>query len=284
MSDNKRQLWEPYLRLLRLHQPTGVFLLLWPCWWTLALAANGNPSPWLLTLFAVGALVMRAAGCIVNDIADREFDRKVERTRIRPLASGEISVAQALILLLLLLIIALCIALMMNRAVIITAAVSLLLVFTYPFMKRITWWPQAFLGLTFNWGALMGWVAVRNHIELPAVILYIGCIFWTLGYDTIYAHQDKADDIKAGVKSTALLFLQSSKKWIAAFYALAIFFWLCTGIILGKGSAYYVGLFLVALHFVWQMCTLNIDDAANCMKIFRSNSVLGLIMFLGCYV
>ncbi len=278
-----RRVLSPYFRLLRLHQPVGIFLLLWPCWWAIALASGGIPSARLLLLFALGATVMRGAGCIINDIADRDFDRHVERTRTRPLASGEVTVTKAAILFAGLLLIALCIALSMNAAVVEYAALSLVLVVAYPFMKRITWWPQAFLGLTFNWGALLGWVAVRGRLELPAFLLYAGGIFWTLGYDTIYAHQDKADDIKIGVKSTALKLQKHSKLWIALFYALAILCWAACGVAAERHGLYYAGLSLVALHFLGQVYRLDIDNPYNCVQMFRSNSVLGLILFLGCY-
>ena len=274
----------PFLKLLRLHQPVGIFLLLWPCWWSVALASHGNPSAVMLILFALGAVVMRGAGCIVNDMADRDFDRHVERTRTRPLASGEVSMRQAGTLLIALLVIALGIACALGPEVVIFSAASLVLVVAYPFMKRITWWPQAFLGLTFNWGALLGWVAVKGSLELPAILLYTGGIFWTLGYDTIYAHQDKAGDMNIGVKSTALFLAQHSRKWIAVFYLLAFLCWIFAGAAAGAGQGYYGGLALVSLHFIWQISDLNIDDPAVCLKLFRSNSVLGLIFFLGCYV
>lgn len=274
----------PYFRLLRLHQLAGVYMVFWPCWWSLALASHGNPSARILILFAIGALVMRGAGCIVNDMADRDYDRHVERTRTRPLASGELSMRQAGGLLLVLLMIALAIACALGIKVVLWSALSLVFVAAYPFMKRITWWPQAFLGLTFNWGALMGWVAVKGDVEWPAALLYMGGIFWTLGYDTIYAHQDKDDDIRIGVKSTALYLGQRSRIWIAVFYLTAFLFWVFTGVTAGAGQAYYAGLALVLLHFIWQVYRLDIKNSAVCMKLFRSNAVLGLIFFLGCYV
>lgn len=274
----------PYLRLLRLHQPAGIWLLLFPCWWAVLLASEGLPSLWLLALFGIGAVVMRGAGCIVNDMADREFDRKVERTRGRPLASGEISMKQAASLLVVLLAIALMIALMialqMNRTVWVLAFAALPLVAAYPFMKRITWWPQAFLGLTFNWGALMGWAAVKGEIGLPALLLYAGGVFWTLGYDTIYAHQDKADDIHAGVKSTALRLGADTKRAVVVFYALATVFWVIAGMLV-HGIAFMQAGIILAIHFDWQVRGVNLDDPADCMRTFRSNIVLGWIM-LGC--
>jgi 4-hydroxybenzoate polyprenyltransferase len=270
----------PYFRLLRLHQPTGVWLLLWPCWWSIALASHGLPPLMLLALFAVGAVVMRGAGCIVNDMADRDFDRHVERTRTRPLASGEITLRQAAALLLLLLCIALAIALQLNRYTLLLAASSLGLVAAYPFMKRITWWPQAFLGLTFNWGALMGWAAVKGTLGWPALALYAGGIFWTLGYDTVYAHQDTADDITVGVKSTALRLGAKSRQWITGFYALAVLFWVTAGALNHDGIIYLLGMFAVGMHCIWQMRNVDFSNAASCMRIFRSNVTLGWIMFM----
>lgn len=267
----------PYFRLLRLHQPTGIWLLLLPCWWSIALASTGFPSLFLMGLFGVGAVAMRGAGCIVNDMADREFDRKVERTRSRPLASGEITLQQAFMVLLTLLCLALVIALQMNALVWLLAVASLPLVISYPFMKRITWWPQAFLGLTFNWGALMGWAAVRGTIEWPAMLLYAGGVFWTLGYDTIYAHQDKADDIHAGVKSTALRLGAQTKPYVAAFYVLATVLWTLAGTQI-HGAWFTLGMALIASQFVWQVRLVHLDDPASCMRIFRSNTTLGWLL------
>lgn len=267
-----------YFRLLRLHQPTGIWLLLFPCWWGIVLASPGFPPLWLMLLFGIGAVVMRGAGCIVNDMADREFDRKVERTRTRPLASGELSMQQASVVLLVLLCIALLVALQMNMAVLVLAVAALPLVAAYPFMKRITWWPQAFLGLTFNWGALMGYAAVKGEVGLPAMLLYAGGVFWTLGYDTIYAHQDKADDIHAGVKSTALRFGDKGHMYIAAFYAFCTLLWSCAAIAkAGTASGMLIAI-PVASHFMWQLKTVNLDEPRSCMRIFKSNTLLGWIM------
>lgn len=266
----------PYLRLMRLHQPVGIWLLLWPCWWSLALANETSPA--VFALFALGAVLMRAAGCIINDMADRRLDAQVERTKNRPLASGELSMRQAAALLSLLLALAFAVALALGPAALLWAVLALPLVALYPFMKRISWWPQLFLGLTFNWGALMGWAAVRGTVEWPAVALYIGGVFWTLGYDTIYAHQDKADDARAGVKSTALRLGRRSRPAIAAFYAAALGFWLLVG---GASGAYYLGLFAVSLHFFWQIRTVDFADPLSCRRIFRSNAALGALMLAG---
>jgi 4-hydroxybenzoate polyprenyltransferase len=270
----------PYLRLLRLHQPAGIWLLLWPCWWSIALASVSMPPLRLLALFGLGAVVMRGAGCIINDIADREFDKQVERTRARPLASGEVSLQEAFMLLAVLLCVALIIALQMNNHVLALAACSLVLVVTYPFMKRITWWPQAFLGLTFNWGALLGWAAVKGTLGLPALALYAGGIFWTLGYDTIYAHQDKKDDELVGIKSTALRLGAGSQKWIVGFYTVAITCYIIAGMLAHSGIVYLLGITCAAAHLFYQARYTDLNDPVQCMRTFRSNTMVGWILFI----
>lgn len=268
----------PYLRLMRLHQPVGIWLLLWPCWWALALASPGFPDQVTMFLFAAGALLMRSAGCVINDIADREFDRQVERTKDRPLASGELSVRQAVGLLAVLLSSSLVIAMQLGWQVVMWSALALPLVAAYPLMKRITWWPQVFLGLTFNWGALIGWVAVCGEVELPALLLYAGGICWTLGYDTIYAHQDKADDARIGVKSTALR-LGGRTKWFVAFvYLFALACWAAAG----SHAGFFVCLALAALQMAWQVATLDIDSPASARRVFFSNAGLGAVLFFAC--
>ncbi len=209
----------PYARLMRLDRPIGTWLLLWPCWWSVALAGiEGWREIGFMILFAVGAIIMRGAGCVVNDLYDRDIDVKVERTLTRPLASGEISKEGAISLLILLLCAGLAVLLQFNQLPRWIGASSLVLVFTYPLAKRVTWWPQFVLGLTFNWGALLGWTAVRGEIGGPALLLYAAGVFWTLGYDTIYAHQDKKDDVLIGIKSLALYLGDRSRFWIGAFY------------------------------------------------------------------
>jgi 4-hydroxybenzoate polyprenyltransferase len=272
--------FSPYLRLMRLHQPVGIWLLMWPCWWSLALASGGMPSPELLALFALGSVLMRSAGCIINDIADREFDKQVERTRTRPLASGELSVKQALVLLALLLLASAIIAWHLGEIVMLWAALSLIPVATYPFMKRISWWPQFFLGLTFNWGALMGWAAVRGTVEWPAIALYIGCIFWTLGYDTIYAHQDKKDDARIGVKSTALRLGKNTQKAVGLFYMLAMAGWMSAAWLVETGALFFAVMAGVMLQLGWQLCHVDLDDPTSCRRIFVSNTKLGWLVFV----
>jgi len=241
---------DPYLRLMRVDKPTGTWLLLLPCWWGVALAADFFPNLWYMFLFAVGAILLRGAGCVVNDIYDRHLDRAVERTRGRPLASGEIHLLQAVAFLVALLALGLCVLLFFNRATIILGVCSLALVFTYPLMKRVTWWPQLFLGLAFNWGVLMGGAAVKGALDFPHILAYIAGIFWTLGYDTIYAHQDKRD-----VRSTALLFGDKSMRWVALFYALTIIFLALSGWAEGDGlgRAYPWGLLVAACFAAAQL-------------------------------
>jgi 4-hydroxybenzoate polyprenyltransferase len=265
---------------MRLHQPTGIWLLLWPCWWAIALASSGWPSPALLLLFALGAVLMRGAGCIVNDIADRHIDREVERTRTRPLASGELRVAQAVMLLLVLLAGALSIALTLGPAVVMWALLSLIPVAIYPWMKRISWWPQLFLGLTFNWGALMGYAAVRGAVEWPAIALYVGGIFWTLGYDTIYAHQDKEDDARIGVKSTALRLGDRTPVFVGLCYAAAVSAWIAAGWFAGLPGLFYALMLGVFAHFFWQLRSVDLDNPLSCRRAFVSNCWLGGWVFM----
>jgi 4-hydroxybenzoate polyprenyltransferase len=270
----------PWLKLARVDRPIGVWLLMWPCWWSAALAAEGAwPDPRLLVLFAIGAFVMRSAGCVVNDIMDRDIDAKVARTRTRPLASGVISLPAALVFLALLLLIGLAVLTQLDRAAIVVGAASLGLVALYPFMKRITYWPQLFLGFAFNGGALVGWAAVRGELGLPALILYAGGIAWTIGYDTIYAHQDKTDDLAIGVKSTALRFADKTKSWVAGFYAIFMAGLIPAGVAAGLAWPFYVVLVGAAGHFVWQVATADLDDPASCSIRFVSNCQLGLIVF-----
>lgn len=275
----------PYLRLMRLDRPIGTWLLLFPCWWGMALApANPDLSPeniaWMAALFGVGALVMRGAGCVVNDILDRGFDQAVERTRARPLPSGQVSVTAALMFLVVLLMLGLAVLVQFNGLTIMVGAASLILVGTYPLMKRITYWPQAFLGLTFNWGALVGWTATTGMIGWPMVVLYAGGVAWTLAYDTIYAHQDKADDILIGVKSTALKFGDQSPVWVGGFFALALALIAAAAAQVGMHPIVFVGLAVAGLHAVWQVRTWRMDDPANCSTRFQSNRDFAAIVLV----
>lgn len=275
---------KPYFNLARIDRPIGTWLLLFPCWWSLGLAelSAGQvvPNPNYLLLFVIGAFVMRGAGCTWNDIVDRDYDAKVKRTASRPIPSGQVSVTQAMIFAVLLSLIGLGVLLSFNRFTIVLAISSLVLVAIYPFAKRYTHWPQLVLGLGFNWGALVGWSAATGNLSAAPLVLYAGSIAWTLGYDTIYAHQDRADDLKIGVNSTAIRFGKQTKKWVGGFYALAIFLWAVAGWLAGARSVYFLGLLFASFQFSWQVNTLNINHAANCLERFKSNRTIGIILFV----
>jgi 4-hydroxybenzoate polyprenyltransferase len=268
----------PYFRLMRLDRPIGTWLLLFPCWWSIALAAKGWPDVGLMGLFAVGSVVMRGAGCTVNDLADHEFDAKVARTAARPIPSGDVSVKQALAFLGLQLAVGLGILLQLNGASVVLGCLSLFLVVPYPFMKRITWWPQAWLGLTFNWGALMGWVAVTGHLNWAPAVLYAAGPLWTLGYDTVYAHQDKEDDVLIGVKSTALRLGEATPRWMTGFYAGAMVLIAFAGWLAGEGWGFYLLLPLCAGQLAWQVAGLKLNDSADCLVKFKSNRWFGWLI------
>ena len=270
----------PYLRLARVDRPIGIWLLMFPCWWSTALASPGWPDPWFLLLFALGAAIMRGAGCALNDIADRNFDARVARTASRPIASGAISVRSAVFFMAALSLAGLAVLVQFNTFAVVLGAASLLLVAFYPFAKRLTDWPQAVLGLTFNWGALLGWAAVRGDLGWPAVALYVAGLAWTLGYDTIYAHQDKEDDVIVGVRSTALRLGAATKPWLCGFYAAATALLALAGWLAGLGGAFWPALAVVALHFAWQIFRLDIDDPQRCLALFKSNAHAGLLVFL----
>jgi 4-hydroxybenzoate polyprenyltransferase len=275
----------PYARLARLDRPIGTWLLLLPCWWATALAPGGGFARWdLFVLFGIGALAMRGAGCVINDLWDRDIDAKVARTATRPLASGAIGVPGALAFLALLLLIGLAVLLQLSRPAIVTGFAVMGVVVLYPLAKRVTFWPQLVLGVAFNWGALVGWAAIRGSIETPAILLYAAGILWTLGYDTIYAHQDKADDAEIGVKSTALLFGRATKAWLAVFYAGAVALLIASGIAAGAAGPFYGALAAAALHFVWQVATIDLDDPRDCLAKFKSNRDAGLAIVLACLI
>jgi 4-hydroxybenzoate polyprenyltransferase len=278
---------QPYLRLMRLDRPIGTWLLYWPCVFGLILGALAADRPfselhdlWMLFLFGIGAIVMRGAGCTYNDIVDRDIDAKVARTRGRPIPSGAVGVKDAWLFLGGQLFVGLLVLIQLNDYAIVLGASSLLLVAAYPFMKRITWWPQAWLGLTFNWGALLGFAAQTGRTDWASLMLYAGLFFWTLGYDTIYAHQDKDDDALIGVKSTARLFGAKSRDWILGFYTVAF------ALILGAGYADHAGWpFTIVMlgagaHLLWQVQTLAVDDPDRCLKLFRSNRETGALIAL----
>ncbi|MNH53308.1 4-hydroxybenzoate octaprenyltransferase [compost metagenome] len=323
LPDAARQNWvdryapeglKPWLKLGRFDRPIGIWLLLLPGWQGIMLALNQYDRPfggyelWLIAGFAIGASLMRGAGCAVNDIVDRDFDAQVARTAMRPIPAGQISVKQAWAFVAGLCLISLCILLTMNLTAVILGALSLGLVAAYPFMKRITWWPQAWLGLTFNWGALLGfaaascafgflgWMSGRlnphiisgfhaewgeaGHLALSALLLYAGGVFWTLGYDTIYALQDIEDDVMAGVKSSARRLGAQVKPGVAVFYVLAVLLAGAAGLVAGLGPVFYVGLAAYALHLAWQAKALKPEDGVLALRLFKSNREAGLILLV----
>jgi 4-hydroxybenzoate polyprenyltransferase len=272
---------------MRLDRPVGTWLLLWPCIFGLLLGAAAEERRFLewrdyyyVILFAVGALVMRGAGCAFNDIIDRDIDAQVARTRGRPIPSGAITPKQARMLLAGLCLVGLIILLQFNWFAVALGAASLLLVAAYPFMKRITWWPQAWLGLTFNWGALLGFAAQTGRLDVGVAMLYAGLVFWTLGYDTIYAHQDKDDDELIGVKSTARLFGADSRKWILRFYAIAFTLILAAGFTEHAGWPFAFVMLAAGAHMLWQVRQLNINNPESCLAVFRSNRDTGALIAL----
>ena len=271
----------PYARLARLDRPIGTWLLLFPCWWAYAMAGDGLPDVWGMILFALGAMVMRGAGCTLNDIVDRNFDSRVARTRIRPIPAGEVTVRQAVIFLGFQLLMGLMVVVNFNTTAIVVAIASLPLVMIYPFMKRITWWPQAFLGLTFNWGALAGWAAASGQVTWSAGLLYLGGLFWTLGYDTFYAHQDKEDDQLIGVKSSALRLGEKTVPAISAFYVLALGLMVSAGVLAGAGPVFIgTALLLGGGQLIRQLVGADIDDPKNCLGRFKSNRWFGWALLI----
>ena len=275
----------PYVRLARFDRPVGAWLLLFPCWWSMLLAQDAVgkavPNLWSMLLFAIGAFVMRGAGCTYNDIVDADFDARVARTASRPIPSGQVSKRQALAFAGVLCLIGLIVLLQFNWTTVWLGASSLLLVSIYPFAKRYTNWPQLVLGLTFKWGALVGWTSVTGRLSWTMVVLYAGCICWTIAYDTIYAHQDKEDDAMIGLKSTALHFGAATPRWLTLFYGAAVLLWLCAGLLAGAQVGFYVALALTAAHLTWQVATLDMTDPGNCLQRFKSNMHVGWILTLG---
>lgn len=284
--DTHAPLWaRPYLRLTRFDRPIGWWLLLLPCWWSAALAAgiagDLHSLPMVIALFFIGAVVMRGAGCTWNDITDRDLDARVERTRSRPIPAGQVTVRQAAIFLVVQALIGLAVLLQFNSFAIATGIGSLAIVAIYPFMKRITYWPQIVLGLAFSWGALMGFAVILARIDATALLLYAGSIAWVVGYDTIYAHQDTEDDALIGVKSTALLFGARTRPALMLFYSLAV---VLIGIALWRGGSHWpawTGLAAFAAHLVWQIRRIDIADPALCLRLFKSNRDAGLLLFAG---
>jgi 4-hydroxybenzoate polyprenyltransferase len=274
----------PYASLMRLDRPIGAWLLFWPCAWSVALAGISERGISLIVWLGLGAFAMRSAGCVYNDIVDRDLDAKVERTRLRPLASNRVSLKGAWALLVALSLVGLVVLVQLDRTAQAIALASLALVAAYPFMKRITWWPQAWLGLVFSWGALVGWPAVTGELELPALLLWVGSVLWVIGYDTIYALQDKEDDALVGVKSSALALGPRARGGIATFYLLALLIWGAAVWSVRAEPLAVAALLPVAIHLLWQVATLRLEDGADALFKFRSNRFAGLLMFLACLV
>ena len=270
-----------YIKLARLHRPVGIGLLLFPVWWGLALASPAWPASSLLVLFSLGAILMRSAGCVYNDMIDKDFDVQVVRTAARPLAAEIVSTKEAYGVLIFLLGMSALILFSLPTSVICTGFVALALVFLYPWMKRITYWPQLFLGFTFNIGILMGWLSLQPTLSLTPFVFYAGAIFWTLGYDTIYAYQDMEDDLLAGVKSSTFVISAAPKVCLSLFYTSALILWGVGGQMAQLGWIYILFLGLISFHFIWQIFSLKREDPRNCLKRFVSNTQIGLLLFIG---
>lgn len=279
----------PYAQLARWDRPIGWQLLLWPCFWSAALAANvaaaAGTFDWRrfvihLLLFFVGAVAMRGAGCTYNDLVDHDIDQAVARTRSRPLPSGRVTRGQAKAFMVAQALLGLVVLLQFNLFSVVLGVASLLIVAIYPFAKRFTDWPQFFLGMAFSWGALMGWAAAFGTLSLASLALYVAAIAWTIGYDTIYAHQDKEDDALIGVRSTARLFGDRTKQWLIGLYGLTVVLIAFSFLLAGVGIVAYLGLAAAALMLAWQIRTLNIDDPEQCLALFKFNGTVGFSIFL----
>ena len=274
-----------FIELTRLKKPIGFMLLFWPCFWGLTLVYDFQSNLFnyffYSTLFLSGSVLMRSAGCIVNDIADKNFDKKVERTKKRPIASGKVSVKLASVYALILCIIALLVLMNFNKFTILMALISMPLAFTYPLMKRITYWPQLFLGITFNYGLVLAWISIANEISIIPIIFYLGAIFWTLGYDTIYGFQDIKDDEIIGVKSTSIKFKNDPKKFLFISYCVFIMSLLLIGVLMSFKYYYFIFLIFPIFHLlIFQVQKLNINLPMDCLIRFKSNNFLGLIILL----
>lgn len=272
----KNKIWL-LINLARLNNPIGIFLLLFPCLLGITIASD-QINLEIFTLFTLGAITMRSAGCIINDIVDRNLDKKTVRTKDRPLANEQLTLKEAYYFLLFLLIIGLLILIKLNQIVIILGLAIIPLIVLYPYMKRITYFPQLFLGIIFNWGVLMGYASIKNTLDPEIFFLYAACIFWTIGYDTIYAHQDKKTDVKIGIKSTAVLFGKKTKLCLCMLYLLMILNLVSTGIVFQLTSSFYLITTVIFLHLMWQIYTLEINDPKNCLSRFKSNRWVGLAM------
>ena len=274
-----------FIELTRLKKPIGFMLLFWPCVWGLTIAydfsKNLNDYFFYLTLFFLGSVLMRSAGCIVNDISDKEFDKRVIRTKQRPIASGKISIKLGLIYVTILCLSALLVLINFNTLTIIIALGSMPLAFSYPLMKRYTYWPQLFLGITFNYGLILGWVCIKNQLDIIPIILYLGAIFWTLGYDTIYGYQDIKDDENIGVKSTSIKFKKNPHKFLVICYLVFIICILVTGILMKFNYLFFMFSIIPTLHLInYQIKNLQINNPKSCFNIFKSNNTFGFIIFI----
>ena len=274
-----------FLELTRLKRPIGYMLLFWPCAWGLTLSYdlsnNLNLYFFYLLLFFLGSVLMRSAGCIINDISDKEFDKKVSRTKNRPIASGKISIILGLLYAAILCLSALIILINFNKLTIILAFCSMPLAFTYPLMKRFTYWPQLFLGITFNYGLILGWTSIENNINIIPIVLYFGAIFWTLGYDTIYGYQDIKDDEIIGLKSTSIKFKKNPKKFLYLCYSIFLISLVLIGYLMNFSKIYYLILIIIIFQlYIFQLYKLNIKNSLICLKSFKSNNFLGFIILL----
>jgi 4-hydroxybenzoate polyprenyltransferase len=286
-------LW-PYAQLARWDRPIGWQLLMWPCFWSAALAANamlasGQPSPgfllvYHLVLYFIGAVAMRGAGCTYNDLVDHQIDMQVARTRSRPLPSGRVTRGQAKAFIALQALVGLVVLLQFNWFAVVLGVLSLAIVALYPFAKRFTDWPQFFLGLAFSWGALMGWAGLFGSLTLAPMVLYAASILWTIGYDTIYAHQDKEDDELIGVRSTARLFGDKTRPWLVGLYGAALALMLLAFLLAGAGWLSYAGLIVAGGMFTYQIAVLDINDGEQCLALFKSNNRVGLMIFAGLFL
>jgi|TARA_B100002003_G_scaffold43796_1_gene39122 4-hydroxybenzoate polyprenyltransferase len=273
-----------FIQLTRLNKPVGILLLFWPCVWGLTLAYYYNRETILylkyIILFFLGSVLMRSAGCIFNDIADRDFDKKVQRTKKRPIASGKISVLNASFYIALLCLLSLLILLQFNFLTVILGLSSMILAFTYPFMKRITYWPQLFLGLTFNWGIIMGWTSIANDISIEPIILYIAAIFWTLGYDTIYGLQDMHDDEIIGIKSTSIKFKNNVKVFVGTCYSLYVLFILILYFMMEIDKYLLVLSIFFILSLIYQIKIFKVENSKSCLDAFKINNLTGFFVFI----
>ena len=274
-----------YIELTRIKKPIGIMLLFWPCIWGLTIAYNFEDSIFIYifytVLFFLGSTLMRSAGCIINDIVDKNFDKKVRRTKSRPIASGKITVIEAFIFAVLLCILAFLVLIQFNLLTIILAIGSMPLAFTYPYMKRFTYWPQLYLGITFNYGIILGWSSINENVSIIPIIFYLGAIFWTLGYDTIYGYQDIKDDEIIGVKSTSIKFKTNPKKFVTICYLITLTLICMTGLMMNFKYVFFIFMIIPILHmFFYQIKNLNIKNDLNCLRIFKSNNMLGFIIYI----